>query len=132
MPSITYEPAAEIEVAGGVDIHQDIHTAAVIDMIGPVLGTAVFPTDSIGYAAPLLWMRGFGRLVRVGVEGTGVYGAGLARVLRDHDVAVVEVDRPDRKTRRFQGKSDPIDAIHAAKARCPKTAPAHPNSATDA
>jgi transposase len=93
----------------------------VIDMIGRVLGTAVFPADSIGCAALLLWMPGFGRLVRVGVEGTGVYGAGLARALRDHDVAVVEADRPDRKSRRFQGKSDPIDAIQAAKAALAET-----------
>jgi transposase len=60
-------------------------------------------------------MRGFGRLGRVGVEGTGAYGAGLARRLRDEQVDVIEIDRPDRKTRRFQGKSDPIDAIQAAK-----------------
>jgi transposase len=104
-----------IEVAGGVDTHQDTHTAAVIDLIGRVLGTAVFPADATGYAALLVWMQRFGRLVRVGVEGTGAYGAGLARLLRDHDVDVVEVDRPDRKTRRFQGKSDPIDAIQAAR-----------------
>jgi transposase len=61
-------------------------------------------------------MRGFGQRLRVGVEGTGAYGAGLARLLRDEGVDVIEVDRPDRKTRRFQGKSDPIDAIAAARA----------------
>jgi transposase len=115
MPSITHEPAVTIEVAGGVDTHSDTHTAAVIDLIGRVLGTAVFPADAAGYAALLAWMQGFGRLVRIGVEGTGVYGAGLARVLHDNGLDVVEVDRPDRKTRRFQGKSDPIDAIAAAK-----------------
>ncbi|MEV4126432.1 IS110 family transposase [Nocardia sp. NPDC049707] len=104
-----------IEVAGGVDTHLDTHTAAVIDLIGRVLGTAVFPADATGYAALLAWMQRFGRLVRVGVEGTGAYGAGLTRLLRDHDVDVVEADRPDRRTRRFQGKSDPIDAIQAAR-----------------
>lgn len=115
MPSITHEPTTVIEIAGGVDTHSDTHTAAVIDLVGRVLGTAVFAADAAGYAALLAWMRGFGRLVRIGVEGTGVYGAGLARVLRDRGLDVVEVDRPDRKTRRFQGKSDPIDAIQAAK-----------------
>jgi transposase len=115
MPSITPQDAV-IEVAGGVDTHLDTHTAAVIDQIGRVLGTEQFPATVAGYTALLAWMRGFGSLGRVGVEGTGAYGAGLARRLRDEKVAVIEVDRPDRKTRRFQGKSDPIDAIHAAKA----------------
>ena len=115
MPSITPHGQAIIEVAGGVDTHQDTHTAAMIDQVGRVLGTQQFPADAAGYAALLAWMRSFGQLVRVGVEGTGAYGAGLARLLRAERVEVVEVDRPDRKTRRFQGKSDPIDAIAAAK-----------------
>ena len=86
----------------------------MIDPVGPILGTAQFPTDTAGYAALLSWMQQFGRLARVGVEGTGAYGAGLARLLHREQVEVVEIDRPDRKTRRFQGKSDPIDAIAAA------------------
>jgi hypothetical protein len=80
-----------------------------------LLGTEQFPADLDGYAALLAWMQGFGQLVRVGIEGTGADGAGLARLLSERGVAMVEVDRPDRKTRRFQGKSDPIDAIAAAK-----------------
>lgn len=108
--------SAVIEVAGGVDTHLDTHTAAVIDLVGRVLGTEQFPTTTAGYAALLAWLRGFGRVCRVGVEGTGAYGAGLARRLRAEGVTVIEVDRPNRKTRRFQGKSDPIDAIAAAKA----------------
>jgi transposase len=114
MPSITPDTAA-FDVAGGVDTHQDTHTAAVIDLVGRVLGTQQFPATTTGYTALLAWMRGFGRLLRIGVEGTGAYGAGLARRLRDEHLEVIEVDRPNRKTRRFQGKSDPIDAIQAAK-----------------
>jgi transposase len=64
----------------------------------------------------LRWLRGFGRVDKVGVEGTGSYGAGLARYLTARKVRVVEVDRPDRKARRRAGKSDPIDAIAAARA----------------
>jgi transposase len=116
MLSITPEEAAIIDMTGGVDTHQDTHTAAVVDLVGRVLGTQQFPATAAGYAALLAWMRGFGRLLRVGVEGTGAYGAGLARLLRAEGVDVIEVDRPDRKARRFQGKSDPIDAIQAAKA----------------
>jgi transposase len=121
MPSITHDHAAPIEVAGGVDTHLDTHTAAVIDLVGRVLGTEQFPADPAGYAALLAWMQSFGSLVRVGVEGTGAYGAGLTRVLREEQILLVEVDRPNRKTRRFQGKSDPIDAIAAAKTALTQT-----------
>jgi transposase len=114
MPSITPGPTV-IEVAGGVDTHLDTHTGAVIDVVGRVLGTRQFPATPAGYIALLTWMRGFGRLQRVGVEGTGAYGAGLTRRLRAEQVEVIEVDRPNRKTRRSQGKSDPLDAIAAAK-----------------
>ena len=51
-----------------------------------------------------------GPVARIGVEGTGTYGAGLARFARAYGLQVIEVDRPDRSTRRRQGKSDPIDA----------------------
>jgi len=53
---------------------------------------------------------------RIGVEGTGTYGAGLARFVRAYGLQVLEVDRPDRSTRRRRGKSDPIDAQAAARA----------------
>jgi transposase len=116
MTSITPDNAPVNEVAGGVDTHQDTHTAAVIDQVGRVLGTEQFPANPAGYTALLTWMRAFGQLARVGVEGTGAYGAGLTRLLQAEHIDVIEIDRPDRKTRRFQGKSDPIDAIQAAKA----------------
>jgi transposase len=107
---------ADVEVTGGVDTHKDTHTAAAVDAAGRVLGSAQFPATAYGYAALLAWLSGFGNLTLVGVEGTGVYGAGLARFLDRHNVPVVEVDRPDRKTRRWQGKSDPVDAEAAARA----------------
>jgi transposase len=115
MLSITPDDAG-IEVVGGVDTHLDTHTAAVIDTLGRVLGTEQFPASAAGYTALLTWMRGFGRLSRAGVEGTGAYGAGLTRRLREEHLEVIEIDRPNRKTRRLRGKSDPIDAIAAAKA----------------
>jgi transposase len=105
-----------VEVTGGVDTHKDTHTAAAVDSAGRVLGSAQFDTDVKGYRALVAWLRGFGSLVQVGVEGTGAYGVGLARHLREQEIAVVEIDRPDRKTRRWQGKSDPVDAEAAARA----------------
>jgi transposase len=107
---------AQVEITAGVDTHKDTHTAAALDSAGRTLGHAQFPATPAGYAALLAWLTGFGRLVLAGVEGTGVYGAGLARYLHRHGVDLVEVDRPDRKTRRWQGKSDPVDAEAAARA----------------
>jgi transposase len=104
------------QVAGGVDTHADTHHAAVVDHLGQVLGDHEFPATAAGYQALLRWMRSFGRLLGVGVEGTGSYGAGLNRYLTAAKVRVVEVDRPDRKARRAKGKSDPLDAIGAARA----------------
>ena len=103
-------------VTGGVDTHGQTHHAAVLDYMGRQLGDREFPTSPAGYRALLQWMSGHGVLDRVGVEGTGTYGVGLARHLREAGVQVVEVDRPDRRARRAQGKSDPLDAYSAARA----------------
>jgi transposase len=75
-----------------------------------------FPTTRAGYARLLGWLRGFGPVDLVGIEGTGSYGAGLARYVAAAGVRVVEVDRSDRQDRRRQGKSDPLDAVSAARA----------------
>ncbi len=107
---------AQIEVAGGVDTHLDTHTAAAVDAAGRMLGHRTFAATPAGYAALLTWLRSLGTVVVVGVEGTGAYGAGLARHLSGQQVAMVEVDRPDRKARRSVGKSDPVDAEAAARA----------------
>jgi transposase len=62
----------------------------------------------------LRWMRSFGDLRKVGVEGTGSYGAGITRHLTEAGIDVLEVDRPDRSDRRRRGKSDTLDAQAAA------------------
>ena len=69
-----------------------------------------------GHREAWSWLRSFGEVELVGVEGTGSYGAGLTRFLHSKDVAVVEVDRPNRQRRRRRGKSDPEDAVSAARA----------------
>jgi transposase len=103
-------------VTGGVDTHSDTHTAAVLDATGRLLGHRQFPATPAGYQQLLAWLRGHGEPDKIGVEGTGAYGAGLARYLQSAGVELVEVDRPDRKARRRQGKSDPVDAEAAARA----------------
>jgi transposase len=103
-------------ITGGVDTHADTHVAAALDSLGGLLGVREFPATAAGYADLLDWLGGFGTLVLVGVEGTGSYGAGLARYLAGAGVRVVEVDRADRQDRRRAGKSDPLDAVSAARA----------------
>jgi transposase len=103
-------------ITGGVDTHLDVHVAAALDANGGVLGIESFPTTTAGYQQLFDWLTGFGELARVGVEGTGAYGAGLARFLHAAGVEVIEVDRPNRQARRRQGKSDPLDAVEAARA----------------
>ena len=85
--------------------------AAALDPLGGLLGTERFEIDSAGYKALLSWLESFGDVTKIGVEGTGSYGSGLARYLRRVGVEVLEVDRPDRQKRRRSGKSDPLDAI---------------------
>jgi transposase len=103
-------------VTGGVDTHADVHVAAALDPIGGLLGVGEFPATLAGYACLLEWLGGFGTVCLVGIEGTGSYGAGLARHITAAGVRVVEVDRSDRQDRRRQGKSDPLDAVSAARA----------------
>jgi len=69
-------------VTGGVDTHLHVHVAATLDSIGGLLGVESFPTTPAGYRKLLGWMGSFGPVERVGVEGTGAYGAGLARFLQ--------------------------------------------------
>jgi hypothetical protein len=105
-----------VEVYGGVDTHGRTHHVAALDSVGRLLGDAEFPASSAGYQQLIDWLATFGAIVKVGVEGTGSYGAGLAAALRQRQVQIVEVDRPDRRARRRKGKSDPLDAAAAARA----------------
>ena len=103
-------------ITGGVDTHADTHVAAALDPVGGLLGVQEFPVTPAGYARLLGWLGGFGTVALVGIEGTGSYGAGLARHVAAAGIRVVEVDRSDRQDRRRAGKSDPLDAVSAARA----------------
>ncbi len=100
-----------------MDTHADVHVAAALDPIGGLLGVQEFPAATAGYAALLGWLDGFGTVALAGIEGTGSYGAGLARHMAAAGVRVVEAGRSDRQDRRRQGKSDPLDAAGAPKGR---------------
>lgn len=102
------------EVILGVDTHLDKHVGAVISVAGKLLATQAVDTTSAGYLQLLAWARSLGDLRRAGIEGTATYGSGLTKVLRDSNIEVFEVNRPDRATRRSRGKADPTDAESAA------------------
>lgn len=104
-------------VAIGVDTHKDSHFAVALDQLGQLLGELVIEVSAAGYRELERWAAGIaaegGRLV-FGIEGTGSYGAGLCEHLQRAGCSVVEVERPRRRERRA-GKSDPIDALRAAR-----------------
>jgi len=77
-------------ITGGVDTHADTHVAAALDRLGGLLGGREFPATAAGYAGLLGGLGGFGAVALAGVEGTGSYGAGLARHLAAAGVRVVE------------------------------------------
>ena len=103
------------EVILGVDTHLDKHVGVIIDGFGKYLGSLSVETNPAGYLQLLKWAQSFGHLQRSGIEGTGTYGAGLAHFISEHDIQVLEINRPDRSMRRFRGKSDPTDAESAAR-----------------
>ena len=114
MPSIALKRS---DVIVGVDTHKDEHVAVAIDGLGGIIDEPRFvPATNDGYGQLLDWAVGLGQVHAFGVEGCGSYGSGLAKFLRRHDQLVREIARPPRRgERRASGKSDTIDAEHAAR-----------------
>jgi len=115
-PTPTGTAATNREVVLGVDTHKDVHVAAVLDGMGEMLGSKAFSATQAGYRRLLGWAQTLGVVQRAGVECTGSYGAALTRHLLEAGVTVVEVNQPDKSTRRKRGKTDAIDAETAARA----------------
>ena len=102
----------------GVDTHAKVHQYAIVDAAtGRVLDEGGFPTSGAGLARAVAWIgrRTGGDLdsVLVSCEGTGSYGARLAKLLGQAGYRVV--DAPSPKRDRGQDKDDTIDAIKAAR-----------------
>ena len=103
-------------ITGGAGTHSEVHVAAALDPLGGLPGTRESPASAAGYAGLQGWLGKFGDVTLVGVEGTGSYGAGLARYLAGRGVRVVEAGRAGRQDRHRQCKSGPLDAVSAARA----------------
>lgn len=105
-----------MDIVVGVDTHKYIHVAVALSALGARLGATTLPVSRAGYQQIIAWARSLGTIAAFGVEGTGSYGAGLARALRDDGHRVLEINRPDRSARRRNGKDDMLDAEAAARA----------------
>jgi transposase len=120
MTSMTLNPPSTnplsltVELVAGVDPHKNTHHVAIVDPVGRPIADREFRADGNGYAQILAFLLEHGDVRRVGVEGTGSYGAGLSRTLTAAGLNVVEVMRHNRQARRRRGKSDPLDAHQAA------------------
>ena len=125
---VGHEGSRGDELVVGVDTHQDAHVAVVIDRQGVRLGELHTVATIKGYGELERWSRSLGEIQAFGIEGTGSYGAGVARFLTRRGYTVVEVNRPDRSTRYRKGKSDPTDAEMAARAVLAGVADATPKS----
>ncbi len=109
--------ADEVDVVIGVDTHRDAHSlGALAARSGAVLYEMAVPADADGYrqALELIAVHAPGRRAWA-VEGSGGYGAGLARFLLERGERVIEIDRPERRSERTQAKSDRLDALRAAR-----------------
>lgn len=113
MPSAP-TPANPPPMVAGIDTHKSTHHVAVLDHLGRRVADREFPTTAHGYQQIVAFLREHGPVEHVGVEGTGSYGAGIARALAGEGFTVIEVARQNRQARRRTGKSDPIDAHQAA------------------
>jgi transposase len=127
MTTMTHQGA---RVIGGVDTHKDTHVAALVDQAGQILGTESFPNDTKGFRQMAAWIARHGELERIGIEGTGSYGAGLSRHFMRAGIEVLEVCRHDRQRRRMKGKSDTVDAEAAARAALARDMVAVPKTGT--
>jgi transposase len=105
-----------VDVVIGVDTHVHTHSAAVVDAAtGGVLGEITVEATSDGYGELVEFANNHPMLRAWAIEGTGGHGAGLSRHLLQLSEIVIELDRPKRAARRNGAKSDPLDAIRAAR-----------------
>jgi transposase len=100
----------------GVDTHRDRHSAAILAASGGLVDETSARADRGGYAALLCWasQHAAGRRVWA-VEGSASYGAGLVAFLGRRGERVVEIGRRIRRNGSVRAKSDPLDAIEAAR-----------------
>jgi transposase len=119
--------ADRLDYVVGVDPHRDVHALAIVEVTGGVVFETSVAASSGGYARALELAEEHAPGRRAfAIEGTGSFGA-LTRFLAAHDERVLEVGRL-RRERRSGGKTDPLDAIRAARSVLAQTRPAEPRA----
>lgn len=119
----------ELDVIIGVDTHEASHTLCLVSArTGALVGEHVLPANRSGYRQALSLARRSARRRLWALEGTGSYGAGLARFLAGRGERVLEVERPRREGGQSRAKSDPLDALRAARAVIAGAASASPRA----
>jgi transposase len=110
--------ADELDYVIGVDTHRDEHVLAVLAApAGAVVAGRAVRANARGYRETLRFAAGYACGRRAfAIEGSGSYGAGLARYLSARGETVLEVSRIPRTERRLRGKDDPLDAARTARA----------------
>lgn len=115
MTSVT-DPRELVDVIIGVDTHTRTHSAAAVNTkTGAVLDQTTVNATAAGYQELTEFADQHATERAWAIEGTGSFGAGLTRHLTTRHEPVIELDRPTRSARRNGAKSDPIDAIRAAR-----------------
>jgi transposase len=123
--------ADELDFVIGVDTHLDAHALAVV---GCPTGARVFEASISGCqrgytnALAIAHERAAGRRAWA-IEGTGSYGKGLVRFLEARGERVFEIDRPHREGQQGRLKTDPLDALRAARRLLAQEKPASPRAA---
>jgi len=115
-PQQADQPITEIAVFAGIDTHADTHHLALVDAHGRPLGDLRVAATGADYQQVVAFLASWPRVVAVGVECTGSYGAGVTRTLISAGYTVLEVNRPNRFDRCARGKTDVFDAYSAAEA----------------
>jgi transposase len=107
----------EVAFVVGVDTHAETHSLAVVDTVSQrICGRLTVAAERRGYRQALRLARRHAPGRRAwALEGSGCYGAGLARFLAERGEQVLEVERPARQGRRGRAKSDLLDAERAAR-----------------
>ena len=121
-----------VDVVIGVDTHVHTHSAAAVDVrTGGVLDEITVEATADGYASLVDFADQHATVRAWAIEGTGGHGAGLTRHLERREEVVIELDRPERAKRRHGAKSDPLDAIRAAREALSRPRLGSPRSGAD-
>ena len=120
-------PTSCATITLGVDTHKDTHVGVALNGLGRFQSTLSVAANLTAYKKLVEWASKFGHLEHAGVEGTGSFGAGLARFLKAEGIEIFEVVRPKRRDQYRTGKSDLLDA-EAARAVLADTATGEPKA----